>query len=77
MVTEVDVVNEGWITTAEAAVLADYTTARVRQLAKTGRIGATKIGRDWRVNKADLLAYKAQVRPGRPRKQKASGNGAE
>jgi excisionase family DNA binding protein len=64
---EINVIAPGWLTTQQAAVLADYTEAYIRQLAIAGRIKAQKLGRDWLINKEDLLAYKARVRPGRPR----------
>jgi excisionase family DNA binding protein len=59
----------GWITTQEAAELADYTPTRIRQLAKNGRVEARKVARIWLINKESLLQYKAQVRPGRPRQR--------
>lgn len=68
MKTGGDIVSDDWLTTDRAAALADYTPAHVRQLAFDGRVRAEKVGRDWLVHKGDLLAYKAQVRPGRPRK---------
>ena len=62
-----NLIAPGWVTTAEAAQIADYTPTRVRQLAKAGRVSARKIGRDWLVKLESLMTYKAGVRPGRPR----------
>lgn len=61
------IIPEGWITTEEAAELAEYTAYYIRKLAQEGKIEAEKVGRDWLVNRESLLEYKANVRPGRPR----------
>jgi excisionase family DNA binding protein len=63
------VLKEGWITTEEASKLVDYAPAYIRQLAISGRIEAQKVGRDWLINQDSLLAYKAQVKPGRPKEK--------
>lgn len=52
---------EGWISTAEAADLTGYTAVYIRRLAKGKRIEAVKTGRDWLINRASLLAYKARM----------------
>ena len=65
---------DGWIDTGTAARLSGYRRAYIRQLAKTGRIDARKIGRDWLVNQESLEDYKAQVKPGRPRKDEEVGD---
>ena len=49
------------ITTTEGATLTGYSAFYVRQLARTGRIEARKLGRDWLVSKASLLAFKSQM----------------
>jgi excisionase family DNA binding protein len=51
-----------WITTGEAADLTGYTTAYFRQLIKRGRLKARKRGRDWFLNKAEVLAYAEEMR---------------
>lgn len=54
-------VFDGWVTTDKGAELTGYTAEYVRILAREGKIQARKMGRDWWVNKADLLAYKARM----------------
>ena len=46
-----------WITTREAAELTGYAAAYFRQLIKRGRLQARKRGRDWFLDKAEILAY--------------------
>ena len=54
--------SEGWITTTEAVELTGYHIEYVRELARSGRVEARKVGaRAWLVNKADLLRYKAEI----------------
>jgi excisionase family DNA binding protein len=50
-----------WITTGEAATSTGYVVEYVRCLAREGRIHAEKRGRDWWVDRDDLLRYKAQM----------------
>ncbi|MDW8069092.1 MAG: helix-turn-helix domain-containing protein [Anaerolineae bacterium] len=52
---------EGWISTTEAADLTGYTVVYIRYLARSERIEAVKTGRDWLINRASLLAYKARM----------------
>lgn len=52
---------EGWITTREAAELTGYTTAYIRMLCIGGKLQAQKWGRDWAIERASLLAYKARM----------------
>ncbi len=67
-------IPEGWITTAEAEEISEYTRAHLRYLASSGRIEAMKVGdRLWLINKRSLLKYQANVRPGRPRKETEGG----
>ena len=64
-----DVIEEGWATIQEAAKVVNYRPGHIRRLALTGAVEARKVGaRLWLVNVEDLQAYKARVRPGRPRK---------
>lgn len=46
-----------WITTNEAAELTGYSTAYFRQLIKRGGLAAKKRGRDWFLDKVEVLAY--------------------
>lgn len=46
-----------WITTEEAAEISGYDIQHVRWLAREGRIGATKKGRDWWVDREVFRAY--------------------
>ena len=46
-----------WITTEEAAGVSGYSLQYVERLARQGRIGAVKKGRDWWVDRDLLKAY--------------------
>jgi excisionase family DNA binding protein len=50
-----------WITTADAANLSGYDVQYIRFLARTGKIGAEKKGRDWWIDRDKLRAYLATV----------------
>jgi excisionase family DNA binding protein len=50
-----------WITTVQAAELTGYANAYFRQLIKRGRLTARKWGRDWCLDKAEVLDYKARM----------------
>lgn len=52
---------EGWVTTREAAALTGYQMAHIRNLARSGKIEAQRLGRDWLILRASLLAYKARM----------------
>ena len=52
---------DGWVTTNEGAELTGYSAAYVRMLARTGKITARRIGRDWVVDRKKLLAHKARM----------------
>jgi len=56
-----DVVTAGWVSTNEAAGITGYPAAYIRQLIYKGRIEAHKVGRDWLVDLAGLLTYKADM----------------
>lgn len=56
-----DLIAQGWVSTREAAKLTGYTADYVRQLIKREHITAQKVGRDWLVNLASLLAYKREM----------------
>ena len=57
-----------WITTTEAAELTGYAAAYFRQLIKRGRLQAQKRGRDWFLNKMEVLAYAEEMQRLGPRK---------
>lgn len=46
-----------WISTAEAADISGYHPEYVRRLAKAGKIGAVKKGRDWWIDRDRLRDY--------------------
>jgi excisionase family DNA binding protein len=48
---------DDWITTAEAAELADYEADTIRRLVRAGVITARKFGPVWQISKRDLLDY--------------------
>ncbi len=50
-----------WITTDEAAEISGYHPEYVRYLAREGRIGAEKKGRDWWIDRDKLREYLATV----------------
>lgn len=54
-------IAEGWVDTTTAAELTGYTTAYMRILARKERIEARKVGRDWLIERASLLAFKAAM----------------
>ncbi len=51
-----------WITTAEASRLTGYSAITLRLLAREGRIKARKRGRDWFLDKANVLAYAEEMK---------------
>jgi len=50
-----------WITTTEAAKLTGYKPVTVRLLARKRRIKGEKRGRDWFLDKKDVLAYAQEM----------------
>jgi len=52
---------DGWVTTTRAAEITGYSIAYMRQLASRGRIEARKVGRDWLIERASLLAFKTEM----------------
>lgn len=50
-----------WITTDEAAEISGYHPEYVRKLAKAGKIGAEKKGRDWWIDRDKLREYLATM----------------
>ncbi len=56
-----------WITVDEAAELSHYNPDYLRRLARKGRLGAAKKGRDWWIDRDALQAYLEDPPPrGRP-----------
>lgn len=54
-------IADGWMTTDQAARLTGYARVTIWRLARTGRVRARKMGRDWLVEMDSLLAHKAQM----------------
>jgi excisionase family DNA binding protein len=50
-----------WLTTKQAAALIGYNAEYIRKLAQSGRIPAQKLGRDWLIQRADLLTHVRSV----------------
>ena len=46
-----------WMTTQEAAALSGYDIQHIRHLAREGKIGAVKRGRDWWIDYEEFMAY--------------------
>jgi excisionase family DNA binding protein len=59
------------IGTAEAARRLGVSPNRVRALISSGRLKATRVGREWLVNPQDLVAVKKRI-PGRPKSIKTT-----
>lgn len=57
-----------WITTQEAAELSGYHPEYVRRLARQGKIGAEKKGRDWWIDRDVLHSYLQTVEDLGPQK---------
>lgn len=55
------------LTTTEASEILGVSRARVLNLIKSGKVAATKTGRDWRVSKKSLEKLE-RLPNGRPRK---------
>jgi len=52
-----DIAHKLMLTLPEAAALSNLSRNHLRQAIKTGRLKAQKIGRGWRIKRADLDAY--------------------
>ena len=46
-----------WITSSEAAEASGYDVQWIRQLARAGKIGAERKGRDWWIDRDKLMQY--------------------
>lgn len=51
-----------WITVDEAADQSGYNPQHIRRLARAGKIGAEKKGRDWWIDRDKLRAYLEAVK---------------
>jgi excisionase family DNA binding protein len=51
-----------WITTKEAAELTGYSAAYFRQLIAGGKLEGRKIGRDWVLDKSEVLEYAEEMK---------------
>lgn len=49
--------QEDWITLADAAALSGLSRSHIQLLARTGRLQATKMGRDWFTTREAVAAY--------------------
>jgi hypothetical protein len=49
---------DAWVNTTEGAALTGYAQGTVRMLARTHRVTARKVGRDWLVERRGLLEYR-------------------
>ena len=49
--------HDKWMTTEEAAKYSGYDVEHVRRLARQGKIGAVKRGRDWWIEVEVFMAY--------------------
>lgn len=54
--------QDDWITTKEAVAISRYNPIYLRELIRTGKIGAQKWGRDWQVSRKSLVVYLRKVR---------------
>lgn len=53
---------EDFVTIQEGAELSGLSRTHVRRLAVYGRVAALKVGRDWLVDRAALLAYSEKAK---------------
>lgn len=54
-----------WLDAEQAAAAVQVSSRTMRNLASSGELPATRVGRQWRFLRADLEAYLARPRPGR------------
>lgn len=50
-----------WITTGRAAELTGYSKSNLRKAVYRGDLTGKKFGRDWFLDKAEVLAYKSRM----------------
>ena len=46
-----------WLTTVQAAALTGYSAAYLRRLARQQRVHAVRVGRDWLLNRDELVSH--------------------
>jgi excisionase family DNA binding protein len=51
--------SRDWLTVKEAAALLGWHESSVRRALRKGRLRGEKFGRDWRIRRADVDAYRA------------------
>lgn len=57
----VELAASEWVNTSEGAELTGLSIDYVRRLARAGRVEARKVGRDWLIEWASLLEFKAAM----------------
>ena len=57
-----------WITVAEAAEKSGYSMRTIQRLLQEGKLKGWKPGRDWFTTLEAVMAYKQNVKMGRPKK---------
>jgi excisionase family DNA binding protein len=65
-----------WITTKGAAELTGYSAAYFRQLIARGRLAGRKMGRDWILDKSEVLEYAEEMKRLGPEKHNPWRSGA-
>jgi excisionase family DNA binding protein len=55
------VIEEGWVTTGEAAEATGYSEAYLRRLAREGHLPGARAGRDWFINLEAALAHRRHM----------------
>lgn len=56
--TEITMLEPGWVSTQEAAQKTGYSAEYIRRLVRRGTLQGMRIGRDWFVNLAAALEYR-------------------
>lgn len=67
---EVSAVIKGYVTSNEAAEIANVTPGRIRQLLVEGRLKAKRLGRDWFIKRESIEAYAQSNRKPGPKPKK-------
>ncbi len=57
LVEKTKLMEEDWITTAEASRLTGYNNEHVRRLVRSGKVKARKFGIVWQVDRKSLMDY--------------------
>lgn len=69
------VIPEGWVDSRQAAEATGYTPEHLSRLARTGKVRAVRVGRDWLIDQEDVLRWRAEARPGPKPKAKRTREG--